>query len=416
MTFKIRKLNPCSTFVYQRALSSNSGKTACINKPKKRQFGERHEQQRGHRNRYQYQQFNRNDHRRRSIQKNKNAPREDNQGNIQSTNKKWLHPFWCPSVSSLNQNRRGSDGGLGSRQHYLPTTEFRDERLPCRMHLDPNNSIGLPTSTWIQLFGALPMTSLEEVLESIETILRDKFTSSDGIIDLDASWNPVKDTSIPLYSLVDASEQLDNDFSRRNKTIITSAAAATKFNNDVYDNEETKIYDTPIEPYRVKSAHVLLSYHGRPTGWNLKLSNASFVNALLIAANDSRIRGTIRIGWKFVQVKEFHPPLSPVIEDPSDSRTTLNVDDTMVRFENCPPGLTQDHLRHILSRYELAMEGETIVKWMGMSNTPYAQPLTYVVRFARADWARAAVREMQAFEQDGKIIKLVQYPKQLVGI
>ena len=62
------------------------------------------------------------------------------------------------------------------------------------------------------------------------------------------------------------------------------------------------------------------------------------------------------------------------------------------------------------------MEGETIVKWMGMSNTPYAQPLTYVVRFARADWARAAVREMQAFEQDGKIIKLIQYPKQLVGI
>jgi hypothetical protein len=35
------------------------------------------------------------------------------------------------------------------------------------------------------------------------------------------------------------------------------------------------------------------------------------------------------------------------------------------------------------------------------------------VRFASPAWARAAVREMQALQVRGKIVKLVQYPNQL---
>jgi hypothetical protein len=294
--------------------------------------------------------------------------------------------------------------------------------------------MGLPTSNWAQIFGALPMTSLEEVLNSIENILIDELTSADkdGVIDLDSFWNPLQDASIPMISpfieqpridetskehevvLLDQEDQEVTYNSTSNECNNEPGTTGDDDNDDCYSNEDVTIADAKqIEPFRVRKAHVVLSPFGRPTGWNLELANASMVNALLSASNDSRISGSIRIGWKFAQVKEYHPPPSPVNKDPKDSTTMLAVDDTMVRFESCPNTLTQDHLRHLLSRYELAMTGETIVKWKGMTNTGDYPPLTYVVRFSDAAWARAAVREMQAFELEGKIIKLIQYPRQL---
>jgi hypothetical protein len=37
----------------------------------------------------------------------------------------------------------------------------------------------------------------------------------------------------------------------------------------------------------------------------------------------------------------------------------------------------------------------------------------FVVRFASASWARAAIREMQGLRVNGKSIKMIQYPNQL---
>ena len=86
-----------------------------------------------------------------------------------------------------------------------------------------------------------------------------------------------------------------------------------------------------------------------------------------------------------------------------------------VRFENCPSTLSEDYLRRMLSRYELTTKGNTIVKWKGRTDDGKILPsTTYVARFANAAWARAAVREMQSMTLDGKVIKLVQYPKQLM--
>ena len=416
---------------------------------------QRHDQKE-HQHRQQRPRPGQKEHRQRNIQKNNknsNVQKNKNSTNraertIESrakTNKKWVHPFWLPpgpassspSSSSQNntqqQNYRKRDN-RNNRNNRFPNVQFRDVNLPCRRHLDPHDSMGLPTSNWAQIFGALPMTSLEEVLNSIENILIDELTSSDkdGVIDLDSFWNPLQDASIPLISpfieqpkidetpkehevvLLDQEDEEVTYNSSSNECNSEPRTTGVDDNDDCYSNEGANIADAQqIEPFRVRKAHVVLSPFGRPTGWNLELANASMVNALLSASNNSRISGSIRIGWKFAQVKEYHPPPYPVKKDPKDSTTMLTVDDTMVRFESCPNTLTQDHLRHLLSRYELAMTGETIVKWKGMTNTGDYAPLTYVVRFYDAAWARAAVREMQAFELDGKTIKLIQYPRQL---
>lgn len=402
----------CPTLNYvniQRMLSS--AQSSSSHQPKNRESKQRqYEDQHQHR---------RHQHRHQNDQK-------ENKGESRSA-KKWIHPFWCPpgSSASSSQNTRQHyrDNNRNRNRNRFPNVEFRDVSLPCRRHLDPHDSMNLPTSNWVQLFGALPMTSLEEVLESIENILRVELMSADTycVIDLDAFWNPVKDTRIPVISPSTLIKQPRKDKTRKESehggdgVNCNNNGNDRNQKNDSYSNEEANTDTTQLEPFRIRSAHVVLSPFGRPTGWNLELANASLVHALLSTAKDSRISGSIRIGWKFAQVKVYHPPLSPVFKDRNDSRTMLTVDDTMVRFENCPPMLTQDYLRHIVSRYELAMRGETIVKWKGMTSTGDSPPLTYVVRFANAAWARAAVREMQAYELDGKIIKLIQYPKQLIG-
>ena len=90
------------------------------------------------------------------------------------------------------------------------------------------------------------------------------------------------------------------------------------------------------------------------------------------------------------------------------------VSDSMVRFENCPSAMTEDHLRHMLSRYELTPKGSTIVKWKGRTSDGRIPPLTFVVRFASPAYARAAVRELQGKLLQGRPMKLIQYPKQLL--
>jgi hypothetical protein len=405
---------------------------------------QRHDQKEHQQHRQQRQRHDQKEHRQRNIQKNKNSRGERTDKLRPNINKKWVHPFWLPPgpasaspSSSQNNNTQQQNyrGRNRNRNNRFPNVQFRDVNLPCRRHLDPHDSTGLSTSNWVQIFGALPMTSLEEVLNSIENILIDELTSSDkdGVIDLDSFWNPLQDASIPMISpfaeqprideptkeheivLLDQEEDEEVTYNNSSNDSNSEPTTTGDDNDDCYNsNEDANNTDAKqIEPFRVRKAHVVLSPFGRPTGWNLELANASMVNALLSASNDSRISGSIRIGWKFAQVKEYHPPPSPVDKDPKDSTTMLTVDDTMVRFESCPNTLTQDHLRHLLSRYELAMTGETIVKWKGMTNTGDYPPLTYVVRFSDAAWARAAVREMQAFELDGKTMKLIQYPRQL---
>ena len=371
--------------------------------------------------------------------------------------KKWRAPFWLPppSTSEYLRNKKGPrfgnrNGNHNSRPNQRLKIEkrkigrYRDASLPCRQHLEEQSGWKeYPTSDWVQIFGALPMTSLNEVLDSIENILRKEAseTEASGIIDLDALWNPhVDGESLPLVPSIleipiqDLSVEerpeylLDEDTSVSN----SNSSHENKNENEI-ENENENLDDSstmPMESFRVLKAHVNLSPFGRPTGWNLKLANPSMVQALLSVAQNNRVRGSIRIGWKFVKINEHHPPKKsssskrkrrkkgqPLPYDLNDTRTMLVVSDSMVRFENCPQSLTADYLRHKLSRYELTQKGSTIIEFKGrVSNgeTWRITPLTYVVRFASPAFARAAVRELQGRMIEGRRLKLIQYPKQLL--
>ena len=354
------------------------------------------------------------------------ATRRDDSPRSLPQAKKWRAPFWLPPSSSQGKrtphHRRNSKHQ--QQQHRPKPRRFRNERLPCRQHLDPNGSTGLPESDWVQLFGAFPMTSLDEILESVEGTLRKELfdpaanrnNRGGGVVDLDADWNPTEEdpplVSEITYCTPDAPRDdrpeyaLDNDV----RGGIPDDGGGNDPNPGNSSDDETD--DTRVESFRVVKAHVVLSPFGRPTGWNLKLASPSMVNALLSVANNARVRGSIRIGWRFATVKEHVP--TPIKMDPRDTRTMLVVNDTMVRFENCPSDLTEDFLRHLLSRYELTAKGPTIIKWKGRTDDGKAPPLTYVVRFASAAYARAAIREMQGKLLKGQAIKLIQYPKQLI--
>jgi hypothetical protein len=193
-----------------------------------------------------------------------------------------------------------------------------------------------------------------------------------GIIDLDAEWNPYHDANVPMMiSLEDLSAQ------------------------------------TPL----IQAAHVILSPFGRPTGWRLQLANKSLVYAVVARGEQKQLR----VGWKVVTMEEYH--YSKEREQEEDPAFTHNggliVDDTMVRIENCPLEMDANYVRYMFSRYELAKEGNTVLQWKGKTNDGKIAPLMFIVRFATASWARAAIRECQAALVNGKTIKLVQYPNQI---
>ena len=54
-----------------------------------------------------------------------------------------------------------------------------------------------------------------------------------------------------------------------------------------------------------------------------------------------------------------------------------------------------------------------MITWKGWTSDGKRAPLMFVVRFASAAWARAAIREMQGLRVNGKSIKMIQYPNQL---
>lgn len=331
-----------------------------------------------------------------SHRRKKNPGRRRARGsNNDST--KWKAPFWLPPPSS--QKRRNKPSKFQTRS----TNRFRDASLPSRKHLDPNNSF-LPTSDWVQIFGALPTTSLEEVLVSIESVLEQE-ANKGTIVDLDADWNPHNDGETPplVPSILEVPVQATPN---RPEYSLDKGIVP-----DELDDDTTLVQ---MECFRVIKALVVLSPFGRPTGWNLQLANPSMVHALLSYAHTARVKGNLRIGWKFAKVQEFVPPPIDSTNNHKDTSTMLVVSDSMVRFENCPNSLTEDYLRHMLSRYELTPKGSTIIKWKGQTSDGRVPPPTFVVRFASPAYARAAVRELQGKLMEGRPMKLIQYPRQLL--
>jgi len=71
-------------------------------------------------------------------------------------------------------------------------------------------------------------------------------------------------------------------------------------------------------------------------------------------------------------------------------------------------------LINIFSRYDLKPSGTPIVQWHIEKHDKTNVPRTFLVHFADASWARAAVREQQSCLLKGKELRLAQFPKQLL--
>jgi hypothetical protein len=244
------------------------------------------------------------------------------------------------------------------RKTYQLSTNFENETKTCAQHLDPQGMM-LPTSDWIHVDGILPNSSLEMVVDTFSKVLVDE--QDIGIVDLDALWNPVEDPAVPTLAPLD---------------------------NNVQNNW-------------IQAAHLVLSPFGRPTGWYLKFPNRSIVNSIVSHAQ----LHPLFCAWKPIKVTEYKYRQEPLSPNPT-------VSDSMIRFENTPRSLSADQLRLMLSRYELATEGNTVVQWKGSVEGKTA-PLMFVVRFADASWARAALRDMQSTMVENKNLVLAQYPRQI---
>jgi len=317
-----------------------------------------------------------------------------------------------PQVKQQNSNHETLRNPQPQRRHPPPFPPRKRRQHPkLTKHIRK-----LPTTNWIQLYGSLPMTSLEEVLDTIELILREAAENNNGIL-MNLERSPLVPSQNDTTSSSDDDDH-DSDHESEDDDMAQRPEYTRDTNHDPANNNFLYKSDTILR------AHVVLSPFGRPNGWNIKLANSYLVQAILSEAKKNKVPGTIQIGWKFATVQEYHPKKKSTKHqrwiNHHDTRTMLVVNDSMVRFENCPPELSEVHLRDRLSRYELTPKGNTVIQWRGRTPDGKDPPLTYVVRFASPAYARAAVREMQGNEfwweneRQMKPIKLVQYPKQLL--
>lgn len=220
----------------------------------------------------------------------------------------------------------------------------------------------LPQSCWVQIENIPPLSSLNAILMGVKAAL--DIEKGRGIIDLDASFQPEQDGILPFVSP---------------------------------DSEEW-----------VLNAKVILSPFGRPTGWHLRFQNRSIVHAILTHAREA----PIRCAWKRVGIKEGKglsiEPSS--ISDPNEA----HVSEATLRVENCSDDTYESVLVRFFSRYDLTQQGASVVQWKGQTSDGKVAPRTFLVHFADASWARAALREKQSAFLKGKTLRLAQYPKQIL--
>lgn len=212
------------------------------------------------------------------------------------------------------------------------------------------------------------------MLDGVTAALEEEFKQGGGIIDLDKVFFPA--TPPPVLSAT------DEEFS--------------KTNNDAE------------HPY-VREARLILSPYARPNGWYVRLANRSLAQALLVR---DRRDVPLRIASKHVKTKAYvHSGGNPPFPG-----SYPNISDATIRVENCPDGLIKVNFLNFFTRFDLSMEHESVVPWSG--ETPdgkVASSRTYLVQFADASWARAALRELQGAAMSGQAVRLVQFPRQIIS-
>lgn len=290
--------------------------------------------------------------------------------------------------------RRGSN--LNSRQNLSS-------------HLKAQGETIVPTSTWVQVEGISPISSLEAMLTGIQKALDTE--EARGMIDLDELWSA--DQPIPCLP---PQPQPPPPTTTTHSVAQKEKSKATNNNINTMDGRNDKW---------VRKAKLILSPFGRPTGWYLQFDNRSVVYALLKHAEET----PIQCSWKEVKVQEYIRSVGAKDEPVMHGNLILNehVSDHTLRVENCPVTISDTSLLNFFSRYDLKFGREAIQRWHGVtSDGKKCPPTTYLVHFADASWARAALREKQASfiskfgsrmvvdEKNPQPLRLVQYPRQML--
>lgn len=212
--------------------------------------------------------------------------------------------------------------------------------------------------SWVQINNIPVLSTLEDVVRSVEEVL--EFEKERGIIDLDA--------------------------------------------NDWEKGESLPLLDLPEEGHEwVLSAKLVLSTYYRPSGWRLEFDNRSIAHALL---QHTKHTSSLKCAWKPVTVEEWNQDLGNVQTE--QEKQQQKISDASIRIENCTEKTTVDHLRHVLRRYDLTTEPNSIQKLSRSRNDIF-----FLVHFANASWARAAVRELQGVVVNKNELRFCQYPKQI---
>ena len=228
---------------------------------------------------------------------------------------------------------------------------------------------------------------------------------------------------------------------------------------------DPSLHDASLNGSYIQEARLLLSVLGRPCGWYLRMPDRSCVQAILSHADEDASRPgrrlAVSIGGRCLAVGEFDPARGRVLSGPFNTDTALvegsfdravrlRLDDSVVRVENCPVRSTAEDMRYLFRRYDI-IDTRRLRDDKGLDaaqllvqgnygryndgkpfypnrnyhgeNSDEIQPLrtdtpiatnTFIVRFETAADARAAIREMQMVEFEGRQLQLAQYPRQLL--
>lgn len=247
-----------------------------------------------------------------------------------------------PDFENHKRNKRPN-----VRTNVAPTATTTTKEPKSSTAISKEKLSRLPTSSWVVIRSIPPMSTLTDILTSVNEVM--ELQAEQGIVDLDAVW---------------------------------------KGNGQVKQLEQPENW--------VRSAHLVLSSHGRPTGWRIEFSNRSCAHAFL---EHSR-KFTFYCAWKPTTVEAW--PLERGVD-------AINVDDSMIRVENAGDDITVDVIRHLFRRYDMTKSGLSVQEFNERSRHKL-----FVVRFADASWARAAIRELQGVRVREYHLRLAQYPKQLV--
>ncbi|GKY92717.1 hypothetical protein MPSEU_000241800 [Mayamaea pseudoterrestris] len=221
------------------------------------------------------------------------------------------------------------------------------------------------SSSWIMIENIPPISSLHNMLAGIEDALISQ-QERRGILDLDAVWS--------------ASQQSDSN---------------------------PPIIDIPQGDVRcvVDKALVVLSPFGRPTGWKIRLANRSLVHALLLQHVDD----PIKCAWKEVRMREWQPDAD------DDASVSPQITNATLRVEGYPHHMSSLLLMNMFSRFDLdETRKRSIEPWLEKTDDFKSASATWLVHFADASWARAALREKQGTVIKGNALMLSPYPEQIV--